>query len=167
MLVCSVAKKLRTNNQELITDNQEPLTINFFKMKRILYLVLALICIGAAVGYYLWNKPHENMQAAKTDLAIEATALFNEFNTDEAAANAKYLDKTIAVSGRVKEAGKTDDGTVKVSLDTASDFGVLCELDPLSQHPRTDFTPGETVTFKGNCTGLNFDVQLTRCVEVK
>ena len=136
-------------------------------MKRIIYFLLALACFGGAVGYYLWNKPHENMQAAKADMAMDAAALFNEYNADEAAANAKYLDKTIAVSGKVKEATKADDGTVKVNLDTGSDFGVLCELDPLSQHPRTDFTVGETVTFKGNCTGLNFDVQLTRCVEVK
>ena len=136
-------------------------------MKRILYFLLALACLSGAVGYYLWNKPHEDMQAAKADMAIDAAALFNEYNADENAANAKYLDKTIAVSGKVKEANKTEDGTVKVSLDTGSDFGVLCELDPLSQHPRTDFAPGETVTFKGNCTGLNFDVQLTRCVEVK
>jgi len=136
-------------------------------MKRILYFLLATACLGGAVGYYLWNKPHEDMQAAKADMAIDASALFNEYNTDENAANAKYLDKTIAVSGKVKEANKTEDGTVKVSLDTGSDFGVLCELDPLSKHPRTDFAPGETVTFKGNCTGLNFDVQLTRCVEVK
>lgn len=107
------------------------------------------------------------MQTAKADMAIDAAALFNEYSADETAANAKYLDKTIAVSGKVKETTKSDDGTVKVSLDTGSDFGVLCELDPLSQHPRTEFATGETVTFKGNCTGLNFDVQLTRCVEVK
>lgn len=136
-------------------------------MKRILYLLLALACFGAAIGYYLWNKPQVDMQTAKADMAIEAGALFNEFNTDETAANAKYLDKKIAVTGKVKETTKTNDGTVKVSLDTGSDFGVFCELDPLSQHTRTDFPAGETVTFKGICTGLNFDVQLTRCVKVK
>lgn len=136
-------------------------------MKRIVYILLAIACAGGAIGYYLWNKPQKDMQAAKADMAIDAAALFNEFNTDETAANAKYLDKTVAVSGKVKEVTKTEDGTVKVSLDTGSEFGVFCELDPLSQHARTDFPVGETVTFKGICTGLNFDVQLTRCVEVK
>lgn len=135
-------------------------------MKRLFYFLLAVAIIGGSVGYYLWNKPQKNMQTAKADMAIDATALFNEFANDEIAANAKYLDKTVAVSGKVKETTKSDDGTVKVSLNTGSDFGVLCELDPLSKHPRTDFTEGETVTFKGICTGLNFDVQLTRCVEV-
>lgn len=136
-------------------------------MKRALYFLLALACFAGAIGYYLWNKPHQNMQTAKADMAIDAAALFGEFTADEAAATAKYLDKTVAVSGKVKETTKMDDGTVKVNLDTGSDFGVLCELDPLSKHPRTDFIAGETATFKGICTGFNFDVQLTRCVEVK
>lgn len=136
-------------------------------MKRIIYILLAIACAGGAIGYYLWNKPQKDMQAAKADMAMDAAALFNEFNTDETAANAKYLDKTVAVSGKVKESTKTEDGTVKVSLETGSEFGVFCELDPLSQHARTEFPVGETVTFKGICTGLNFDVQLTRCVEVK
>lgn len=136
-------------------------------MKRILYSVLALIIVGAGVGYYMWNKPHENMQTAKVDLAVDAVTLFNEFNTDETTATAKYLGKVVDVTGKVKETTKTEDGTVKVSLDSGSDFGVFCELDPLSKHPRTDFPAGETVTMKGVCTGFSFDVQLTRCVEVK
>lgn len=135
-------------------------------MKRVLIFLLIAAVIGAAIGYSMWNKPHKNMEDAKADLAIEATALFNEFNTDEAAANAKYLDKTIAVTGTVKEASNADN-TVKVNLETGSDFGVLCEFDPLTKHSRTDFQPGEKVTLKGLCAGLNLDVQLSRCVEVK
>lgn len=136
-------------------------------MKRLLYLLAIVAVVGGSIGYYLWNKPQKNMQAAKADLTVDAAALFKEFSTDETAANAKYLDKTVAVSGKVKETTKTDDGTVKVNLETGDSFGVLCELDPLSKHPRTDFTEGETVAFKGLCTGINFDVQLTRCVEIK
>lgn len=136
-------------------------------MKRLLYLLAIVAVVGGSIGYYLWNKPQKNMQAAKADLTVDAAALFKEFSTDETAANAKYLDKTVAVSGKVKETTKTDDGTVKVNLETGDSFGVLCELDPLSKHPRTDFAEGETVVFKGLCTGINFDVQLTRCVEIK
>jgi tRNA_anti-like len=136
-------------------------------MKRILSILLVLGLAGAGIGYYLWNKPHKDMKAAKADMAIEAAQIFNEYNTDENAANAKYLDKTVAVSGTVKEAVKSDDGTVKVTLDTGQEFGVLCELDPLTQHPRSDFPPGEKATFKGTCSGFNFDVQLNRCVEVR
>lgn len=132
-------------------------------MKRILIALLALALIGGGVVYYMWNKPHQNMVTAKTDVTIEAEALFNAYNADEDACNAKYLDKVIAVSGTVKTV-TNDEGTIKVGLDTGGDFGVRCELSTTSPHKRTDFTPGERVTFKGTCSGFNFDVQLSNCV---
>ncbi|HNE30452.1 MAG TPA: hypothetical protein PLW66_14865, partial [Saprospiraceae bacterium] len=68
-------------------------------MKKVILAVLALALVGAGVGYYLWNKPHQDIAASKTDVAIDAKQLFDEFNNDETAATAKYLDKMIAVSG--------------------------------------------------------------------
>ncbi len=138
------------------------------KKRTILYVVLAFVLIGAAAGYQLWNKPHQDIAAAKTDVAVDATALYNEYNTDENAANAKYLDKVVAISGKVKEAAKDADGAVKVSLDAGSEMGVVaCELSPFAKHGRTDFQAGEQVTFKGKCTGLNLDVVFVECVEAK
>ena len=34
-------------------------------MKKVILAVLALALVGAGVGYYLWNKPHQDMAAAK------------------------------------------------------------------------------------------------------
>ncbi len=135
-------------------------------MKKILLALLAIGLIGAAIGYYQWNKPKEDMAASKAEASITAPALLTEYNADENAANAKYLGKTIAVSGEVKET-TTEDGTIKVMLNTGQDFGVYCTLDSLAKHPRTTFPVGENITLKGKCDGLNLDVQLSRCVEVK
>jgi hypothetical protein len=135
-------------------------------MKKILIVLAVLLVAGLAVGYYLWNKPHENMERSKPNFTIEAAQLFAEYNADQTAADAKYLDKTVEVRGVVKEVTK-EEGSVKIILETGSDFSVLCTLDALSKHPRTDFPVGEKVTFKGKCTGFNLDVQLERCVEVK
>ncbi len=136
-------------------------------MKKVILAILALALIGSGVGYYLWNKPHQDIAASKTDVAIDAKQLFDEFNNDETAATAKYLDKMIAVSGTVKSSETDAEGTTKVMFDTGSDFGVSCELDKFAKHPRTDFKAGETVTLKGLCSGFNFDVQISRCVEAK
>lgn len=130
-------------------------------------LVASLALMGASIAIALWNKPHENMANASAASNIEAKALFEAYNADEQGANAQYLGKTIAVSGTVKEVTKSDSAPVKVSLDTGDDFSVVCELDALSQHVRQEFSPGERVTFKGKCDGLNLDVQLSRCIEVK
>ncbi|MEO6759836.1 MAG: hypothetical protein ABIO24_10320 [Saprospiraceae bacterium] len=135
-------------------------------MKKALLFLLLIGVAGVAIGYYQWNKPKENMSTSKAEETVDAGQLLTEYNANEDAANAKYLGKTIAVSGKVKETTQ-EDGTVKVMLETGQDFGVYCTLDSLAQHPRTDFPAGETVTLKGKCDGLNLDVQLSRCVEVK
>ena len=59
--------------------------------------LLAVILVG--VGVFMYNKPHQNIQKASSDFQLEASALFTEFETNEAAANEKYLDKLVQVSG--------------------------------------------------------------------
>ncbi len=135
-------------------------------MKRILILVLALALVGGIIGYKMWNKPHADMVAAKADLSAEASAIFAEFATDEAASNEKYMNKVVAVSGAVTNVSKNEDGSVSVLLDGGDPmFGIKCNLDKLSQHKRTEFQTGEKVTFKGTCSGLLSDVVFDRCVE--
>ena len=136
-------------------------------MKKILLFLLAAGLIGGAYGYYLWNKPHVDMGAAKAAATLSAAQLLSEYTADETAANGKYLGQTIAISGQVKEA--TDEGgIVKVMLEAGDEnFGVYCTFDSAFQHPRTSFPVGEQITLKGKCDGVNLDVQLSRCVEVK
>ena len=58
-------------------------------MKRnILIAIIALIFTSGSIGYYIYNRPQKDMQAAKADIAIDAGQLFSEFETDETAANA-------------------------------------------------------------------------------
>lgn len=135
-------------------------------MKKIFLYLLLLALLGAAVGYYLWNKPHQNIQAASVDANVTAAQLFAAFEQDEAKANEKYLDKIIQVSGRIADSSTGTEGQIKITLESDDPlFGVICELDPLSEHKRTSFLPGETILLKGKCTGKLMDVVLVRCVE--
>lgn len=137
-------------------------------MKKYLIFLLLAAIIGGGAAYFMANKPHKNMTEAKADISIDAVSLLGAFEADENAANTKYLDKVVEVKGAVADVSKSDDGTIKVTLDTGNPMsGVICELDNLTQHPRTEFPLGEQVTFKGNCTGILMDVVLVRCVEVK
>lgn len=136
-------------------------------MKKALQIILLLVIIGGIAGYMMYNKPHENIENAKSDLQISAEALFTDFESDEAAANEKYNDKLVEVTGKVVEVSSDDSGIVNVILDSGSMFGVVCKLDELTEHKRTEFSKGEEVTFKGKCTGINMDVLLVRCVEVE
>jgi tRNA_anti-like len=137
-------------------------------MKKILLTFLVLAAVGAGVGYYLWNKPVESMAKQAADLGIPATQLYQAFSADEAAANAQYAGKIVAVTGTVAEARNVD-GTLKVSLYAGSpDALILCEFDPNTQHKRQTFANGESLAIKGECAGRDLDgaVQIARCVEV-
>ncbi len=136
--------------------------------KIILYGILLVAGIGAIVGYRMWNKPHKDILHASADVTVDAKTLYNTYETDEAAANGNYLDKIIVVSGTVRETSTDETGSVKVMLASDSEMGgVLCELDPLSEHKRTTFQVGEQVKLKGKCDGMLMDVVLTRCVEIE
>jgi hypothetical protein len=136
-------------------------------MKKILLYLLPIVLIGASVAYFIYNKPHQNMEKADADLNISARELFSAFESDEAAANEKYLEKIVVVKGQIKDISTNEDGNLSLTLASENDmFGVICQMDELTEHPRTDFSVGETVSLKGICTGMLMDVVLVRCVEV-
>lgn len=134
-------------------------------MKKLIIIVLVLIAIGGVAGYFMYNKPHQSTAAAPSDFVVSAQTLFQEFNTDEAAANTKYLDKVVKVKGTVKAVETDEAGNVTMTLDAANEmFGVICTIpnDNAAQLPEV----GEEVTVKGVCTGKLMDVVLIRCVLV-
>ena len=136
-------------------------------MKKVLLILAALAVVGVIAGYLIYNQPHKDIRSAPADVSISATNLFNAFQSDEAAANEKFLDKIIEVTGTVVEVKKGEDGEVSVTLDGGGMvFGVICKMDQLTTHKRTDFKTGEQLTLKGICTGVLMDVVLTRCVEI-
>lgn len=134
-------------------------------MKNILLIVGALALAGGIGGYMLYNKPFQNMEKAKADFVISAESLYTEYETDETAANTKYLDQIVQVEGKVR-AVTLEEGITSVSLDAGGMLGgVICQLNEQIKHERTEFQEGETVKFKGVCTGMLMDVVLVRCVE--
>ena len=70
-------------------------------------------------------------------------------------------------SGKIKEVATDENGMMSLTLESGSEmFGVICQMDNLSKHQRTEFEEGEEVKLKGICTGVLMDVVLVRCVEV-
>ncbi|RMD73561.1 MAG: hypothetical protein D6818_04545 [Bacteroidetes bacterium] len=136
-------------------------------MKRtLLYGIALVVLIGGAAAYYMYNKPHQDMRRATPAFKLTATELFSEYDTDESTANEKYLGKVIEVSGTVRSVERGEEGRIAVTLESGHPmFGVVCELDELSEPRRTEFDEGEQVTFRCVCTGKLMDVVLNRCIE--
>jgi hypothetical protein len=138
-------------------------------MKKIIFLIVLLAGAGAAFyGYKQWTKPHIDVAATAADVDIAAKDLYEQFSTDEAAATPKYLSKMIKVCGTVAENSATNAGSTTIQLETGNEMGaIMCELDDLSKQDKTTFAKGETVCFKGLCSGYLTDVVLNRCVVTK
>jgi hypothetical protein len=127
--------------------------------------VITLLGFGIIRGYlyYLNNKPHRDVT---TEQGVQVTAqqIFDEFMTNETEANRKYLNKAIQVTGEVAEAKKNQDNKTVVLLKTSDPvFGVNCTF----KNEPGELQPGNTIIFKGICTGFLSDVVINEGVIVK
>lgn len=130
-------------------------------MKKFFPYLVILIVLGGAFGYWQYNKGHKETSGAKADISISPKDLLQAFDTDEASANQKYLDKIIEVEGVVKLTDKTDAGS-SLHLETGSEMSaIICEFE--SPDAVSSVQIGQTAKVKGFCTGKLMDVVLVRC----
>lgn len=134
------------------------------RKKILLYIVLPLLVILAAVGIYFYkeyNRVHKDTAKLKPDFTLKASDLVKEFEVDEQASNKKYWDKVILVDGVVKQVEKDERGFYSVALgDTTSMSSVRCSIDSLHSNEAAAVQQGSRIAIKGICTGFNADEML-------
>jgi flagellar basal body-associated protein FliL len=138
------------------------------KLRKIILVVLLVMAAGGAVGYFLWNKPHKDVFSANSIQSTAAT-LYQSFIKDSAAANVKYIDKVVEVSGIVKTISVNQQQQKVVSLQTGSgDAAINCTMEQKD----AVIKEGTAIKIKGICSGLGEgdadlgimgDVYLIRC----
>ena len=134
------------------------------KVLRILVwlFVIGLIFAFSAI-YYVFNMPRRNIAKENAAFTMTAKQLISDFKKDENGANAKYLDKVIAVSGEIKGIRTLDNHSMVFSLEDAME-GVSCTIDSADVVRNTSklsqLKGGETATFKGRCSGMLMDIQI-------
>ena len=140
------------------------------KRSVVLVLILIILAIGIVVGYKTWNKPFKDPLEGDA-VKVTAVQLFNDFSTNEAAAQKKYVpeklgDKKVEITGQISETGKNEDGEIFYTLKTSDEmFGVKCIMDKGEQVANAK--PGDTITVRGFCDGYNMDVIVNRCKPLK
>ena len=139
--------------------------MNMPTWKKILIGFSLIAFLGAAGGYYLYNKKPADVRRLHPDLSVTANSLIVAFNSDEVAANLKYLDKVIAVKGIIAD--------IKIDSSTGQASVILDSGDPLSAVTCSFYNDeigavqklsmGTEVVIKGKCTGKLMDVVLNNC----
>ncbi len=135
-------------------------------LKKILYFLVALLLIIGIGTLILFNLPAENVSKKTVDFTVSASSLFSEFENDEKAGNAKYIDKVLIVEGTVEDVTTDEKGaTVILLLGNDMGGGVLCTLDAEKNDSKPSL--GDQVKIKGRCTGMLIDVVLNKCTIIK
>jgi hypothetical protein len=117
--------------------------------KTVLVLFVIGIVAASVVVLYVYLKPHRDVTQEK-GVQLSAQKLFDAFRTNEADANAKYLDKAIELNGEVADVTNNQDGKTVVNFKTNDPLFVInCTF---KTNPG-ELKPGQTITFKGICTG--------------
>ncbi len=137
-------------------------------MKNIKYIIIAAVLmagIGIWYAYTEFHRGHKDLSNVKSDIEISAIDLAGDFNKDEAQANKTYLDKAVAVKGKIKSIEKDDNGLYTILLGTElDDKNISCEMDKKHNEDAQKVKAGDEVIMKGVCAGALIDVELIRCV---
>ncbi|THU37195.1 hypothetical protein FAM09_19795 [Niastella caeni] len=133
--------------------------------------IVVVILITAIYAWYEYNRTVQDLSDVRADYSVNATALINEFVSNEDSANKKYLNRILSVKGMIKSVEAGQGGTIVLG-DTSDMSGVRCVLDSSANTTAGSLQRGAVVTVKGAITGFNkdetgllgSDVQLNRCV---
>jgi hypothetical protein len=134
-----------------------------------IFLLTVMACSTAAlIGFIIWNKPHRDIKDANA-IETNATNLYQSLSRDSATRKMIFLNKVVAVSGRVKQVQKNQRGEQVILLETnIAGASVNCTMEGNADAIK----PGDTTEIKGMCIGyingdpeigLPGDVFLTRC----
>jgi hypothetical protein len=131
-------------------------------VKIALFVVLLIAFSGILAALIMFNKKHTDTAKVKPDFVVTAIILQKEFEDNEAAASARYINKIIEVTGSIVSITRSDSTNTNISLKTGNDMSsVICAsrsiVDP------SKFNAGEEITLRGECSGFLMDVLLKNC----
>jgi hypothetical protein len=138
------------------------------KLIKVALIVVAVGIVSAAsIAFYIFNKPHQDVQSAAIDFTLTSTALVQEYLTNPQDANQKYLDDTgnskiMAVTGKVHSISRDMNNQVVVLLQDEGDkAGVSCTFSAATNASAEKLSLGQTVTIKGVIrAGAGYDADL-------
>jgi hypothetical protein len=131
--------------------------------KKILTAVIILALAGAGYGWFQYQKAPPDIRTEKAGIEITAVDLLKAFQQDEAAGNAKYVDKVLVVTGTVTDVQTDSSGQATVYLQTTDALAaVTCSFYQGDEGVKKIKT-GSPARIKGVCTGMLTDIVLNKC----
>lgn len=133
------------------------------------YLILSFIFIGiiaVALSFYIYNKPHIDIQGSDADYYLSAQQLIADYRDFEVESDKKYSERLIEVEGRMHEVSTLKGNTVIALKYAGSPSSVICHMLPEESEKVLKLKKGQIIKIKGICTGYLLDVIMVRCILV-
>lgn len=131
--------------------------------RKIITGMIILALAAAGYGWFQYQKAPPDIRKQKAGIEISAVELLKTFQQDEVAANAKYVDKVLIVSGTVTNIQTDSSGQATVSLQTNDLLAaVTCSFYQDDEGVKK-LKAGSLAHIKGICTGMLADVVLNKC----
>lgn len=128
-------------------------TRNRRRIRRALIGLAILIVVAAAGVWYIFNEKFEDTSAQKPAYEVPALQLMNAFRTDNAAANKKYADQLIEVSGTVSEIDLVDTtANIKIADTITGDY-INFTFQQKDIPEARNVKAGDNVVIRGSCSG--------------
>jgi hypothetical protein len=138
------------------------------KLLKLLLLVISIITIMLVVVYLTIRfMPEKSIIKQTADFTLTATSLAEEYEINPTGSDKKFIDRIIEVKGVINEITTDQNNSIVLILrDKESTIGVLCTLREKKMKFRKHFKLGDTITLKGTCSGMLFEVVLNKCIIV-
>jgi hypothetical protein len=120
---------------------------------RLLITVLIILAAGAGIYWYVATDTFADTSNRRAAFKVSAQEFIVEFNTNDTAANKKYTDKIVTVSGRVA-AVEPADTTVNIKfIDSTSGSYAIFAFQEQHLAEAKAVKPGDSISIKGSCSG--------------
>lgn len=123
------------------------------KIKIAIGIFIAILLIGYLGYNYVMHGGARNLEKEEAAFVVTASQISSEFTTDINKANAKYLEKAVAIQGKV-----TDISENQLIIDN----NVICALKEIDNSVKLN----QTITVKGRVVGyddLMGELKLDQC----
>ncbi|MEY3983946.1 MAG: hypothetical protein RL160_1505 [Bacteroidota bacterium] len=133
-------------------------------MNRKVLIGLGVVLLAAAgYGAYIYFKKAERVMSGQAAYSMTTSQLLSAFEQNEDSANKKYLNQIIEVTGNIESISPDSLGT-NILLGTDNPMaGVNCRFDKEVSEKIKNLKANDSIKLKGQCTGFNLDVNLSRC----
>lgn len=125
-------------------------------LKKLGWIIIGPLFVYAGftmINKMVMNETREGTESLKTDFTISAPALLQEFLANDIAANKKYREKIIAISGNATEVEVLKDSTVNVKFTDSTGSYIVLPFEKKFFESTKSLKAGDPIAAKGSCSG--------------